>query len=394
MNSYTPSSQVAPPSGRILATVLQDYHGYGGKDDCITVIRCNGSLFYVDLSPFFVCNSPLLLARYLDFVSVVRDDYSWNDDINDPDDPTHKHPEDILRDFHAWLIAALQPLLLRLVPNLPPSFDPAKLATGSAHPLLSEYLFPDQHYCHLEADAESPIPIHLPDEEDTWTVTPLNPIPLALAHVLRAQHVPFLDASTIEVSFRDPSHALDHQPTRVLAPLNPSGPKTPCFLKTFGTGGWTLLENELLAHLRILKSPLPPTAHVIRLLGVVTAERGEVAGILLTYVHTRRENWGVLEEYFVQAAPRELRKRWAAQVSEAVEQMHEAGLVWGGARGEHIMVDGEGDAWLIGMGGGVGEGDGGTREGDLEGVAEILRMLDEELYEPFDEEEWDVEIVG
>lgn len=42
----------------------------------------------------------------------------------------------------------------------------------------------------------------------------------------------------------------------------------------------------------------------------------------------------------------------------------------------------------------VGEGRGGTKEGDLEGVRGIVRMLDEEPYEPFDEGEWEAELVS
>ncbi len=398
-SSVPPSVEMASPSTRILATVLEDRHGYGGGNDCITVIRCNGTLFYVDLSPVFICDSPLTLARYIKFMSCVRDAYPWGDFDDEDPAQTRKHPEEILQDFHAWLITALQPLFLRLVPTLPPSFDPSKLATGEAHPLLSEYLFPDQQYCRLEVDHETPIPIHLPDEEDRWTVTALNTISPELTHSLREQHIPFLDASTIQVSFRQPSHALSRQPTRVLADLTGTGEhqKTTCFLKTFAVNGHESLPSQLTAHLRILQSPLSATARVPRLLGVVTTPSPTdsvftedcIAGILLTYIPGRRENEGILSEYTLPNTPPAIREQWAEQIKETVAQMHEAGLVWGDAQAGHVMIDQADEVWLIGMGGRNLEVEvervlAGTKEGDLWGVRRILGMLREVRYEPWE----------
>ena len=188
MASPPASSSHSPANtGRVLAKVLDDRLGYGEDNDpnyCLTIISCNGRRFYVQMSPFFICNSPLVESRYRTFISVVRDDYEYNDD---DETETRQHPEDILYDFHAWLIGVLEPLFLQLAPDVPPPFDTAKLAAGEVRPLLSDYLFPDQHHCRLEVENENSIPIHLPDEKENWNFTAVYPIhpelALSLIHI-------------------------------------------------------------------------------------------------------------------------------------------------------------------------------------------------------------------
>ena len=396
MASPPASSSLSPANnGRILAKVLADRLGYGEDNDpdyCITFISCNGRRFYVQMSPFFICNSPLVESRYRTFISVVRDDYQYDDD---DETETRPHPEHILDEFHAWLIGALEPLFLRLAPDIPPSFDPARLATGEIRPLLSEYLFPEQHYCRLEVENEKPFPIHLPDEEEEWATTALHPIHPELAQELR-QHVKFFDPSSVEVSFRKPEHALFKEPTRVLVELDDSGQKTPCFFKSFGIGGYFALGNKLENHLRVLKAALSADARVPRLRGVVVAEGGLVAGLLLTYVDARRENDGLLFADRLLYTPIPLRQRWASQIQETVAQLHGAGLLWGDAHDANVVIDKNDDAWLIGLGGGrytegwVDKDKAGTKEGDLQGVAKIVGQLRAGgPYEPLPWPDWD-----
>lgn len=156
-----PSMMASTPSakpGRILAKAMSDRLGYGGPDDCITSIRCNGRELHVDMSPFYICNSPAVESRYRKFITAVR--YEWESDTLEGE-----HPEDVMDDFHAWLIDILEPIFLEVAPDIPPSFDPAKIATGEAHPLLSEYFFPEEYCCRLEVENDKPFPILMRDED-------------------------------------------------------------------------------------------------------------------------------------------------------------------------------------------------------------------------------------
>ncbi|KAK3293093.1 uncharacterized protein B0H64DRAFT_205957 [Chaetomium fimeti] len=373
-------------TGRILAKVGIDRLGYGGIDDCITSIRCNGRKFHIEMSPSFICNSPIVESRYRKFITVVSGDYNYGDEITDAEEGEGQQDSEEIRDeFHEWLLAALRPVFLEVVPDVPPSFDPEKLAAGEAHPRLSEYLFPEQHYYRLEVENEKPFPIPIRDKEDRFSPA-LNDIHPDLAQELR-HHAKFFDPSSIEVSFRRPEQALSGEPTRVLVDLDDSGPKTVCFFKNLTRAYYLDLDKQLEDHLRVLKSTLTPNARVPRLLGVVVVD-GRIAGLLFTYIKHRNENDGLLFENHLLYTPIPLRQRWASQIQDTVAQLHNAGLVWGDARADHVMIDKNNDAWLISLGGGYTEGwvdkdKAGTKDGDLQGVARIVKHLNNEPYEPY-----------
>ncbi|KAH6854731.1 hypothetical protein B0I37DRAFT_362903 [Chaetomium sp. MPI-CAGE-AT-0009] len=381
-----PTPSVSP--GRVLAKAMCDRLGHDGPDDCITSIRCNGREFHIEMSPFYICNSPAVESRYRKFIAAVRDE--WESDA----DEEGEHPEDVTDDFHAWLINAFEPVFLEVAPDVPPSFDPVKIATGEAYPLLSEYFFPEEYRCRVEVEDDKPFPILMRDEESRW-VPPLNDIEPELAQRL-GQYVKFFHPREIGVSFKKPDHALSEMPMRVLVELDDSGHKTLCFLKTFALGGYLALEKQLDTHLQILKSSLPDDTRITRLCGVVAVEEGsQILGLLLTYINRRRENGGLLFEDRLLHTPIPLRQRWARQIHETVEQLHNAGLVWGDAKAEHVMIDKNNDAWLIGFGGGYTEGwvdqdNAGTIEGDLQGVTRIAEHLSNEEYEPYpDSDDWE-----
>jgi hypothetical protein len=366
---------------------MRDRLGLDGPDDCLTSIRCNGREFHVEMSPFYICNSPAVESRYRKFIAAVRGEWDLDTDEGE-------HPEDVMDDFHAWLINAFEPVFLEVAPDIPPSFDPAKIAAGEAHPLLSEYFFPEEYCCRLEVENDKPFPILMRDEESRW-VPALNDIEPELAQQL-GHYVKAFRPLEVEVSFEKPDHALSETPTRVLVELDDSGNKTLCFLKTFAVGDYLGLERELEAHLRILKSSLTHDARIARLRGVVAVEEdSQILGLLLTHIDRRRENGGLLFEDRLLHTPIPLRQRWARQIQETVEQLHGAGLVWGDAKAENVMIDKNNDAWLIDFGGGYTEGwvdedRAGTVEGDLQGVAKIVEHLSNEEYEPYpDSDDWE-----
>lgn len=387
------ASALPAKTSRVLAKAMTDRLGHRGEDDCITTIRCNGREFHIEMSPFYLCASPAIESRYRKFVAAVRDE----DEI-DEEESEAQHPEHVLTEFHDWLIATFEQIFLELAPDLPPSFDPAKLAKGEARPLLSEYLFSEEYCCRLEAEDDKPFPIHERDKESPFVQPALSELWPELAQELR-QHVKFFDPSAVEVAFRNLKDARWMMPTRVVVELDDSGEKTPCFFKTFGSGDDVGLENELEAHLRVRKSTLAHDARVTRLRGIVAVDDGQVAGILLSYIDHRRENDELLFEDRLLYTPVHLRQRWARQIRETVAQLHDADLLWGDARADHVMIDRNNDAWLIGFGGGYTEGwvdkdKAGTKEGDLQGVAKIVGYLSNEEYEPYPYSDWDSDSSG
>ncbi|PYH82084.1 hypothetical protein BO82DRAFT_401721 [Aspergillus uvarum CBS 121591] len=74
------------------------------------------------------------------------------------------------------------------------------------------------------------------------------------------------------------------------------------------------------------------------------------------------------------------RQKWYDQVSEAVQTLHQEGLCWGDVKAAYVVIDGEGDAWLIDFEGGASWGwidkqlkD--TMAGDLQGLSRLHQVL-------------------
>ncbi|KAK4191347.1 hypothetical protein QBC35DRAFT_460436 [Podospora australis] len=98
-----------------------------------------------------------------------------------------------------------------------------------------------------------------------------------------------------------------------------------------------------------------------------------LVGLLLTYI----ENRGTLEDLAPWSdCTNEDRLRWSKQIHHSVECLHGAGVAWGDAKPDNVLVDMEGDAWLIDFGGSytpgwVDEDKQETVEGDRQGVQRI-----------------------
>ncbi|KAI1453896.1 hypothetical protein F4805DRAFT_352899 [Annulohypoxylon moriforme] len=76
------------------------------------------------------------------------------------------------------------------------------------------------------------------------------------------------------------------------------------------------------------------------------------------------------------------RRKWASQICETVNQLHEVGVIWGDGKASNVIIDEEDSAWLIDFGGGFTEGwvskelaD--TAEGDEQAV-KIMEFLNVE----------------
>ncbi|OBT38930.1 hypothetical protein VE00_10562 [Pseudogymnoascus sp. WSF 3629] len=102
-----------------------------------------------------------------------------------------------------------------------------------------------------------------------------------------------------------------------------------------------------------------------------------LVGLLLTYI----ENKGTLEDLAPWSdCTNEDRFRWSAQIRESVKCLHAAGVVWGDAKPDNVLVDNEDNACLIDFGGSFTPGwvDADKREtveGDWQGVQRINEWL-------------------
>jgi serine/threonine protein kinase len=154
------------------------------------------------------------------------------------------------------------------------------------------------------------------------------------------------------------------------------GGKIARFFKAFHPGAPFRAKAELQAFKKIAGADVAPDARICRLHGVVRNEDGLVMGMLLTYIeHDRTLSLAVRRD-----TPFPLRKQWMDQISETLAKLHQAGVVWGDAKPENVLVDTANNAWIVDFGGGytpgwVDEDKAETIEGDLQGMANILTWI-------------------
>lgn len=278
-------------------------------------------------------------------------------------------------DVYEWAIQLFLPIFTRLAPEPLPSFDPDKIRSGEAKPLLSEYLFPETFGCRLEAVNEVFIPRHIDD--NGGLVVPRTWLDGDTLDDLETW-ARFFDPSEIEVYFTKPEHALHRIPTKVRVDLDGSGQKTTCFFKPFGLGITRgPLHRELNAYKNIHTSGLGEDVHVGALVGIAHEHKGDsTLGLLLRYIDHRGTLYDAVED---DPGP-ELRRKWAAQIDKAVDELHRVGSIWGDAKPQNILIDKEDNAWVTDFEGGYTHGwvdpdKAGTVEGDLQGLQRTIRFI-------------------
>jgi serine/threonine protein kinase len=135
--------------------------------------------------------------------------------------------------------------------------------------------------------------------------------------------------------------------------------------------------NEIGTYERIQAAGLDEILHIPRLLGLARDDHGQVFALLLSYIHCGRKTLFCASK---QGTSRQLKQKWALPITTAVEQLHRAGIVWGDAKPDKVLIDHNQDAWLIDFGGGYTEGWvprelRGSMRGDSKGLEKIIEFL-------------------
>ncbi|KAF2018717.1 kinase-like protein [Aaosphaeria arxii CBS 175.79] len=115
------------------------------------------------------------------------------------------------------------------------------------------------------------------------------------------------------------------------------------------------------------------------LIGLIVSENG-VLGFLMEYIETvppvsslawcKRESVTMRE-----------RKKWYCQVRDTLNWIHSMSLVWGDIKAENVLIDEEGNAWIIDFGGSYTDGWVDQHlvekeEGDLQGLERLMKFLE------------------
>ncbi|KAF5254509.1 hypothetical protein FANTH_767 [Fusarium anthophilum] len=326
------------------------------ENDCDLVIRSNsGHVFYCHICPSQFIRSPSVASQYFKCLLLLRTGEVEIDDFYE-------------EDAFEWLLGCFE----LLITNLTSSSDLDVIA----EPTLADYFFPKETIvCDLTAMDDKLVPQELGTKNHGWSspIVKFDDDFLEDLNTWTECYTP----SQVDISYTGPDESLIKPPKRTTV-TGRDGEPISCFFKRFGLSfGPSHARKELMTLKKIIKAqiPVPPEAHICRLIGVVRQGDG-LLGMLFAWI----PNKGVLSKARAAASPPELRKRWASQIQRSIDHLHKKGIIWGDAKAENVLIDQNDDAWVIDFGGGytagwVDEDKAVTLEGDRQGLAKILDML-------------------
>ncbi|KAM5341169.1 hypothetical protein ACJ41O_015278 [Fusarium nematophilum] len=329
------------------------------EEDCDLIVRTNnGWLFYCHIDPSRFCRSPEATEQYFKCLEMLRSGEEEKGDF-------------YLEDTCDWLLQPFESLITQLAP----ATIPLPVLTASGRPTLSQYLAPHQVSCILDATDNQLQPIRVEDLQDyVWRTSTLK-LDDDFAKDLD-QWTQTFHPSSVEVCYDEPRYVLIKPPTQVIV-TGPDGSPVTCFFKPFKASSRNARTNaELITHQKMAKAQItPPHVRICPIYGLVRDETG-VLGMLFPWIEKRE----VLSKWLAEDSPADLRRRWASQIEETVEKLHQEGIIWGDVKAENVLIDKDNDAWVIDFGGSYTPGwvdpdKAGTLEGDEQGMRKIREML-------------------
>lgn len=308
------------------------------------VMMCRQHRFVVRLAVENFAASPRLREKYRFFLDVAEhfelDGYTVDD-------------------FYDWVAEPMLPILRALSPS-----DENTKST------LDEFLFPETQVYVVLADGDKMVAIQQHDAEDIPQV-------FGVSFPEHTEFTPWLiyAPSEIRTSSEQIGAVPSHVPRKVF--LNDG---TAAYLKLIPPGDESIMLHEIETYRKIHDAGLNQNLRISRLIGLVRSQDGQevtIYGLLLTYIDCGHRTLlcAVQPE-----TPEHLRSRWTTQVGDTLAQLHDAGLVWGDAKPDNVLVDRHDDAWIIDFGGGytqgwVERGLAGTREGDVQALGRIVEFI-------------------
>jgi hypothetical protein len=145
---------------------------------------------------------------------------------------------------------------------------------------------------------------------------------------------------------------------------------------------WEAIQREYNCLWKIAQSQHSSSIRTPKLTGlVISADNGQIVGILEEYIPTNQD-LHTLCDVDVAVVSSLRRQKWASQIYEMVDLLHNIGVVWGDSKPRNILIHKEtDDAWLIDFGGSWTDGwvDKELMEtpaGDKQAVKRILKFLE------------------
>ncbi|GKZ24855.1 hypothetical protein AbraIFM66951_001700 [Aspergillus brasiliensis] len=305
--------------------------------------------FQIELEACNFQKLPALLADYLRFLQRLEPDYlpESDEDFGDP-----------LEELADWALRSFKPIFQQI-----PRLNTCQTYT------LHNCLFPEVFHYSLVADGGNLVPVFLDNIGRERLMGALLPE----SEQVHYSAIPVYRPDEIEVPISLESSALPAVPRKVYI----NGQQL-AFLKSVGAGDVNSTCRELKAYAKIQSTSFSEAINTCRLLGIVQIpSSGRTVGLLLSYIACDNRTLlctGKDPQYA------SLRQKWLGQVTRSIERLHSCGVVWGDVKPDNVLINLQGDAYLIDFGGGYTKGWvdaelANTPEGDLQGLQRLSRFL-------------------
>ena len=311
-------------------------------------VRRYGKCFYITMAPENFVDSPPIKQQYLDYLAAERSDATDDDNIAEDYNP---------EDFYAWALEPCLPLFETIAPA------PKQNLKITLH----DFLYPEVFYYSLRVVDGELTPVQS-EGRGAGMVAP----GLKLDDSVFSPAWPSFLPTEIEICITNPEDAIFASPNKVLI-----NGKAICFFKLYQPGDTNMALRELENYKRITESNLDPDVRICRLLSIIKDDENQLIGLLLTYIEC---DFLTLACAVEPDTPASTKQKWVDQVTGTLTQLHKAGIVWGDAKPDNILIDKNDDAWIIDFGGGYTRGfvereKAGTIEGDLQGLEKIVEYV-------------------
>ncbi|ODM14476.1 hypothetical protein SI65_10098 [Aspergillus cristatus] len=310
--------------------------------------------FKIDLFTANFESSPALLAEDLQQVHRQEPEFI-------PDENEDGEFEDPLDEIHDWILQSFLPIFRKLAP-----LDQGRKYT------LKDCLFAEEFNYTVHVLEDSLAPVYLGNTKGK-------------KHHLIGARLPF--STQVDYSIFPVYH-----PNEIQVPINanstslPAAPHwvfihgrpQPSFFKIVYGGDAGMTLKELLAYSKIHTAQFDASVCTSRLDGLVQDDDGHVVGLLLSYIDCRGTTLCCIDGRDPKYS--EARQKWIDQISHALKHLHSPHIVWGDAKAANVLVDINGDAYLIDFGGGytecwVEKDLSNSIDGDLQGLENIKPYL-------------------
>ncbi len=333
-------------------------------------IQVRASRYRITVSPSNFRNSPVRSHEFQEYFAFLRSQHNSHDDddsFDKTDEEGHASRGLTMYDCFDWAATPCLAEFERLSPALLPLEDP--LVEGGQRLTLGHFLAASAFECDLAATDDVLAPGEIePVEmnEDMW------PSPRSEDDDTWTTSFPSFSPTEVTVICDDPKRPFDSNPTRVFVD------QQQLYFKESMDPDDEIARKEVETYERIAAANLGLGTGVrtSRLYGVVRNERNQLVGLLLYPI----EEATPLTFAIGPETPETSKNRWAQQIRDTVTALHGAGITWGDAKPDNILIDVHGNAWIIDFGGGRTEGwvdsdMAGTVDGDLQGLERILKFI-------------------